>query len=360
MYNIAVLPGDGIGPEIITETIKVLQAVGEKYGLEMKFTEALVGGAALDATGVPLSDETLELCYNSDAILLGAVGGPKWDTLPVHLRPEAASLLRLRKELDLFANLRFVKLFPGLVDGSPLKREIVEGTELVVIREATGGLYFGEKKRERTAEGERAVDTLVYNTFEIERIGRLAFEMARKHPRKHLTSVDKHNVLASSRLWRDIMNKLAKEYPDVNLEHMYVDNCAMQLVRNPRQFSIMVTENMFGDILTDEASMLAGSIGMLPSASIGGKVALYEPAHGSAPDIAGQNKANPLAAILSGALMLRYSLSAEEAALSIEKAVNSVLEAGYRTGDIMAPGMKRVGTVEMGDLVAKSVKEEAL
>ncbi|MGI6554646.1 MAG: 3-isopropylmalate dehydrogenase [Bacillota bacterium] len=360
MYNIAVLPGDGIGPEIIPETIKVLQAVGEKYGLEMKFTEALVGGAAIDAAGVPLPDETLELCYNSDAILLGAVGGPKWDTLPVHLRPEAASLLRLRKELDLFANLRFVKLFSGLVDSSPLKREIVEGIELVVIREATGGLYFGEKKRERTAEGEKAVDTLVYNTFEIERIGRLAFEMARKHPRKHLTSVDKHNVLASSRLWRDIMTKLAEEYPEVHLEHMYVDNCAMQLVRNPRQFSIMVTENMFGDILTDEASMLAGSIGMLPSASIGGKVALYEPAHGSAPDIAGQNKANPLATILSGALMLRYSLNSEEAALSIEKAVNSVLEAGYRTGDIMAPGMTQVGTVEMGDLVAKSVKEEAL
>lgn len=359
MYRIAVLPGDGIGPEIISQAVKVLRTVGVKYGLEFEFIEALVGGAAIDAAGVPLPEETRRLCNECDAILLGAVGGPKWDTLPVHLRPEAASLLRLRKELDLFANLRFVKLFPSLLDSSPLKKEVVEGVELVVIREATGGLYFGDKKREKTDQGERAVDTLVYNTFEIERIGRLAFEMARKRPRKHLTSVDKHNVLESSRLWRDVMTGLASEYPDVSLDHMYVDNCAMQLIRDPRQFDVMVTENMFGDILTDEASMLTGSIGMLPSASIGGKVALYEPAHGSAPDIAGQDKANPLATILSGALMLRYSFNAEEAAEDIEKAVQSVLAAGYRTGDIMAPGMKLVGTTEMGNLVAESIKEEA-
>jgi len=360
MYKIAVLPGDGIGPEIVPEAIKVLKAVGKKYALEFQFIEALVGGAAIDALGVPLPEETLELCMHSDAIILGAVGGPKWDTLPVRLRPEAASLLRLRKELDLFGNLRFVKLFSSLVDSSPLRREVVEGTELVVIREATGGLYFGEKKRERNSRGETATDTLVYSTSEIERVGRLAFEMARKHPSKHLTSVDKHNVLESSRLWRDVMNGLAAEYPDVRLEHMYVDNCAMQLIRAPRQFDIIVTENMFGDILTDEASMLSGSIGMLPSASIGGKVALYEPAHGSAPDIAGQNKANPLATILSAALMLRYSLDAEEAALDIERAVDAVLGAGYRTGDIMGPGMKQVGTVEMGDLVVKSINGEAL
>ena len=360
MYKIAVLPGDGIGPEIVPEAIKVLKAVGEKYGLEYQFIEALVGGAAIDATGVPLPEETLELCMHSDAIILGAVGGPKWDSLPVRLRPEAASLLRLRKELDLFGNLRFVKLFSSLVDSSPLRREIVEGTELVVIREATGGLYFGEKKREKTKRGETAVDTLVYNAWEIERVGRMAFEMARKHPSKHLTSVDKHNVLESSRLWRDVMTGLSAEYPDVHLEHMYVDNCAMQLIRDPRQFHIIVTENMFGDILTDEASMLSGSIGMLPSASIGGKVALYEPAHGSAPDIAGQNKANPLATILSAALMLRYSLDAEEAAIDIEKAVDTVLEKGYRTGDIMGPGMQQVGTAEMGDLVVRSIKEEAL
>lgn len=361
MYKIAVLPGDGIGPEIMPEALKVLEAVGDKFGLEFQFIEALVGGAAIDEFGFPLPQETLDLCLKSDAILLGAVGGPKWDTLPVRLRPEAASLLRLRKELDLFGNLRFVKLFNSLVDSSPLKREIVEGTEIVVIREATGGLYFGEKKREITPLlGEVAMDTLIYSTPEIERIGRLAFEMAQKRPAKHLTSVDKHNVLESSRLWRDVMNSLAPDYPDVRLEHMYVDNCAMQLIRAPRQFSVIVTENMFGDILTDEASMLSGSIGMLPSASIGGQVALYEPAHGSAPDIAGQNKANPLAMILSAALMLRYSLDNEEAAQAVERTVDQVLESGYRTGDIMGPGMKQVGTVEMGDLVVRGIKEEAL
>jgi len=358
MYKVAVLAGDGIGPEIIPEALKVLEVAAEKYGLQFEFTHGLVGGAAIDATEVPLPDDTLELCLNSDAILLGAVGGPKWDTLPVHLRPEAASLLRLRKELDLYANLRFVKLFPGLVGSSPLKREIVEGIDMVIIREATGGLYFGEKKREKTAGGERAIDTLVYSTPEIERIGRLAFEMARKHSSRHLTSVDKHNVLESSRLWRDVMNGLAPEYPDVELVHMYVDNCAMQLVRSPKQFNIMVTENMFGDILTDEASMLTGSIGMLPSASIGGKVAMYEPAHGSAPDIAGQKKANPLATIMSAALMLRYSFDADAAAEDIERAVAAVLDAGYRTGDLMAEGMIPVNTEEMGDLVVQKVKGE--
>jgi len=358
MYKIAVLPGDGIGVEIVPEAVKVLKKVGEKYGVSFQFQEGLVGGAAIDAVGVPLPDETLDLCLNSDAILLGAVGGPKWDNLPVHLRPEAASLLRLRKELDLYANLRFVKLYPSLVESSPLKREIVEGTEILVIREATGGLYFGEKKREKKNGKEIAVDTLIYTTEEIERIGRLAFEMARKSPVKKVTSVDKHNVLESSRLWREVMTRLGEEYPDVELEHMYVDNCAMQLIRNPKQFSIIVTENMFGDILTDEASMLTGSIGMLPSASIGGKVAMYEPAHGSAPDIAGRNIANPLATILSAAQMLRYSFNMEEAALDVERAAAAVLDEGYRTADLMSEGLKLVSTREMGDLVANKIKGE--
>lgn len=350
-YKIAVLPGDGIGAEIVPEALKVLEAITEKYGHQFQYTEGLIGGAAIDVKGEPLPEETLQLCRESDAILLGAVGGPKWDNLPVHLRPEAGALLPLRKALGLYANLRPAMLYPALAEASTLKKEIVEGIDMMVIRELTGGLYFGDKLRENLANGQqRAVDTLVYTTEEIERIGRLAFETARKRG-KRLCSVDKANVLESSRLWRETMTQLAQEYPDVELTHMYVDNCAMQLVRWPKQFDVIVTENMFGDILTDQASMLTGSIGMLASASIGGQVALYEPSHGSAPDIAGQNKANPIATVLSAAMMLRYSFDLETEAKDIEAAVVKVLNQGYRTGDLMQPGMKLVGTAEMGSLI---------
>ncbi len=355
MPSVLLLPGDGIGQEIVPEAVKVLEAVAARFGVSFSFREGLIGGAALEARGVPLPEETLRLCEESDAILLGAIGGPQWDHLPPALRPEAGALLPLRKHLGLFANIRPVRLFPALLGASPLRPELVEGLDLVVVRELTGGLYFGPKKREGAGAEERAVDTLVYTREEIVRIGTVAFGLARQR-RKKVTSVDKANVLESSRLWREVMAELAREYPDVELEHMYVDNCAMQLVRWPRQFDVIVTENMFGDILTDEASVLAGSIGMLPSASLGGKVALYEPAHGSAPDIAGQQKANPLATILSAALMLRYSFGLEEAARAVEEAVTAVLEEGYRTPDIMEPGKKQVTTSEMGTLVAERVK----
>ena len=275
-YRIAVLPGDGIGKEIVPPAMRVLELIGDKYGMEFEFKEALVGGAALDLVGVPLPDDTLRLCLESDAVLLGAIGGPKWDQLPTHLRPEVGALLPLRKKLALYANIRPVILYDELVAASTLKEEVVAGTDMVVIRELTGGLYFGEKKREKHPTGEKAFDTLVYTTEEIERIARLAFETARMR-RKKLTSVDKANVLESGRLWRETVTRLAGEYPDVELEHMYVDNCAMQLVRAPKQFDVIVTENTFGDILTDQASMISGSIGMLPSASIGGQVGLYEP-----------------------------------------------------------------------------------
>ncbi|MDN5347588.1 MAG: 3-isopropylmalate dehydrogenase [Clostridia bacterium] len=357
MYKIAVLPGDGIGPEIVPEAVKVLEVIGRKYGLEFQFTEALVGGAAIDAVGKALPEETLELCRNSDAVLLGAVGGPKWDDLPPAERPETAALLPLRKGLGLYANLRPAYLFPALVDASPLKREVVEGTDLLVLRELTGGLYFGPKGREKEPDGEKAYDTLVYTTGEIERIARLGFQIARQR-RKKLTSVDKANVLISSRLWRDTVNRVATEYPDVTLEHMYVDNCAMQLVRQPRQFDVIVTENTFGDILSDQVSVLTGSIGMMPSASIGGKVALYEPVHGSAPDIAGQGKANPLATILSVAMMLKYSFRADAAASDIEKAVDRVLNKGYRTPDIYQEGRILVSTSEMGRLVREELEQK--
>lgn len=357
MYKIAVLPGDGIGMEIVPEAVKVLQTIGEQYGHRFEFTEALIGGAAYDATGHPLPDSTLELCRQSQAVLLGAIGGPKWDTLPVHLRPEVGALLPIRKELGLYANLRPAIFFPGLLHASTLKEEVIEGVDLMVIRELTGGLYFGEKKREQTADGGwMASDVLTYSTMEIERIVRFAYDVARRR-RKKLCSVDKANVLESSRLWRETVSKLAAEYPDVETNHLYVDNCSMQLIRNPKQFDVIVTENMFGDILTDEASMLTGSIGMLPSASIGGQVGLYEPSHGSAPDIAGQNKANPLATILSVAMMLRYSFDLEKEAQVVEKAVGRVMEEGYRTPDLMEAGCKAVGTVEMGDQVVRFIRE---
>ncbi|MCR6544366.1 3-isopropylmalate dehydrogenase [Dehalobacterium formicoaceticum] len=353
-YQIAVLPGDGIGTEIVPPAVEILKKVGAQLDLGFTFQEALIGGAAIDETGVPLPKETLDLCKKSDAVLLGAIGGPKWDHIPTHLRPEVGALLPLRKELALFANIRPVILYDELVSASTLKEEVVTGTDMVVIRELTGGLYFGEKKREKTATGERAVDTLVYTTEEIERIARLAFENA-QHRRKKLTSVDKANVLESGRLWRETVTRLAQEYPDVEVEHMYVDNCAMQLVRAPKQFDVIVTENTFGDILTDQASMISGSIGMLPSASIGGKVGLYEPSHGSAPDIAGMDRANPLATILSAAMMLEYSFKELQGAGKIKNAVAKVLKQGYRTGDLAQEGTKIVGTKEMGALVLAEI-----
>jgi 3-isopropylmalate dehydrogenase len=361
-YKIAVLPGDGIGIEIVPEAVKALQAVAEKFGHQFDFTEALVGGAAYDAAGHPLPPETLAICKSSDAVLLGAIGGPQYDDLPVHLRPEVGALLPLRKELALFANLRPCILFPGLLQASTIKEEVIQGVDIMVIRELTGGLYFGDKSREKTPDGgQKATDVLTYSTHEIERIVRLAFEVAGKR-RKKLCSVDKANVLESSRLWRETVIALEKEYPEVETSHMYVDNCSMQLIREPRQFDVIVTENMFGDILTDEASMLTGSIGMLPSASIGGEVGLYEPSHGSAPDIAGRNIANPLATILSAAMMLRYSFNMDREAAVMEQAVNRALEEGYRTGDLLAgsdPGetaIKVMGTKEMGDIIAAKIR----
>lgn len=355
MFKIAVLPGDGIGTEIVPEAIKALQAVGQKFGHEFQFTEALIGGAAYDATGHPLPESTLDTCRASDAVLLGAIGGPKWDNLPVQLRPEVGALLPLRKELGLYANLRPCMLFPSLIQASTLKEEVISGVDLIVIRELTGGLYFGEKSREKTADGGmKATDILTYSTFEIDRIVRFAYEVARKRHHR-LCSVDKANVLESSRLWRETVTEIARDYADVETSHMYVDNCSMQLIRNPRQFDVIVTENMFGDILTDEASMLTGSIGMLPSASIGGKVGLYEPSHGSAPDIAGQKKANPLATILSAAMMMRYSFNLEEEARAIENAVHQVMDEGFRTPDLMEAGRKPVDTVQMGELVKQRI-----
>lgn len=355
MHKIALLPGDGIGHEIVPQGVRVLEHIAQKQGINLEFKQALIGGAAIDAVGHPLPDETLELCKTSDAVLLGAVGGPKWDTLPVHLRPEGAALLPLRKHLGLFTNIRPVKMLPSLLKASTLKEEVVDGVDMVIFRELTGGLYFGEKGRREVNGETQAYDTLVYSVSEIQRIARLGFEAARVR-RGKLCSVDKANVLESSRLWRETVNQLAKEYSDVELSHMYVDNCAMQLVRQPLQFDVIITENMFGDILTDLASMLSGSIGMLASASLGGQVGLFEPAHGSAPDIAGQNKANPLATILSVALLLRYSLGQEQAAQTIEAAISKVLEQGYRTGDIYEPGTTLLGTVEMTDQVLKNLE----
>lgn len=357
MFKITVLPGDGIGPEVVAGALRVLRAVQRRTGAVFTTREALIGGGAYDQTGTPLPEETLQQCLDSDAVLLGAVGGPKWDNLPVHLRPEAGALLPLRKKLGVYANIRPSVVFPALAGASPLKRELVEGLDIIVVRELTGGLYFGAKRREELpGGGVRVVETLEYTTGEIERVARVAFELARKRGKK-LTSVDKANVLESSRLWREVVGGLAGAYPGVELNHMLVDNCAMQLVRNPRQFDVLVTENMFGDILSDQASQLTGSIGMLPSASLGGKVGLYEPIHGSAPDIAGRDMANPLATILSVAMMLRHSFNLDEAAGMVEQAVNTVLEEGYRTADIMQPGMRRVGTMEMAELVAERVEK---
>ncbi|MBM7582741.1 3-isopropylmalate dehydrogenase [Caldicoprobacter guelmensis] len=353
--KIAVIPGDGIGPEVVEQAIVVLEAVAQKFGHRFEFQEVLMGGAALDTVGVPLPDETLEVCLKSDAVLLGAVGGPKWDDLPGHLRPEAG-LLGIRKGLNLFANLRPAKVFPQLKSASTLKEEVLgEGLDILVVRELTGDLYFGEKGRAKVPDGEKAWDTAVYSTLEVERVAHVAFRIARGRRRK-VTSVDKANVLESSRLWREVVSRVGQQYPDVELNHMYVDNAAMQLIRNPGQFDVILTTNMFGDILSDEAAMLTGSLGMLPSASLGeGKLGLYEPVHGSAPDIAGQDKANPIATIMSAAMMLRYSFGLEQEAQAIEDAVSRVLEQGYRTADIATPGTIVVGTREMGRLIAQNL-----
>ncbi len=356
-FKIALIRGDGIGPEVVGEAVKVMEKIGSKYGHAFRFTEVLAGGCAIDATGGPLPQETIDVCKASDSVLLGAVGGWKWDVLPGSQRPERA-LLGLRGELGLYANIRPAILHPALKDACPLRADIVEGgLDICVVRELTGGMYFGERGRRENARGlgEEAYDTEAYSVTEVERIARSAFDIAMKRGKK-LCSVDKANVLESSRLWREVVLMVAKEYPEVELSHMYVDNAAMQLVRNPKQFDVIVTSNIFGDILSDEASMITGSIGMLPSASLGStKCGMYEPIHGSAPDIAGQDKANPIATILSVAMMFRYSFGLEAEAAAIESAVTKVLEAGYRTGDILSAGMKPVGTVEMGKLIADAL-----
>ncbi|MFQ5988397.1 MAG: 3-isopropylmalate dehydrogenase [Candidatus Methylomirabilales bacterium] len=355
MAAIVVIRGDGIGPEVVEEGLKVLRIAARKVGLALEFHEALLGGAAIDATGDPLPEETLQRCRQAQAILLGAVGGPKWDALPREKRPEQG-LLRLRQVLQLYANLRPVRFFPSLIEVSPLKREVVEGTDLIIFRELTSGLYYGTPRGiERLGEEERAVDTLSYTTSEITRITRLAFQAAEGRRRK-VSSIDKANVLMSSQLWRRVVTQVAQEFPAVTLEHMLVDTCAMQLIQNPRQFDVIVTENMFGDILSDETAVIAGSIGLLPSASLGGAGGLYEPVHGAAPDIAGTGQANPIGTILSAALLLRYSLKQDEAATAIEAAVEKVLAQGYRTPELKQPGTERVGTQRMGDLIARAME----
>ncbi|MFS1511449.1 3-isopropylmalate dehydrogenase [Chengkuizengella sp. SCS-71B] len=354
--KIAVIAGDGIGPEVVAEAEKVLKKTEELFGYKFETDHGLFGGIAIDEKGTPLPQETLEMCRNSDAVLLGAVGGPKWDNNSKELRPETG-LLGIRKELGLFSNIRPAVVFDCLKEASTLKPEVLDGTDLIVVRELTGGIYFGEKFRRDTEFGEEAVDTCAYNVMEVERIVRQAFEIARTR-RKKLASVDKANVLESSRLWRETVNRLAPEYPDVELEHVLVDNCAMQLLRRPSSFDVIVTENMFGDILSDEAAMLTGSIGMLSSASLGeGSFGLYEPVHGSAPDIAGQGKANPIATILSVALMFKLSFGYQKAGDLIEKAVKDVLDAGHRTGDISTDQSNALSTSEMGDLIIAEMEK---
>ena len=354
-YNIAVIKGDGIGPEIVTEAMKSLEAVGEKFGHTFKFTEVLAGGCAIDATGVSLPKETLDICKASDSVLLGAVGGPKWDNVPAANRPEKA-LLGLRSGLELFVNLRPAQMHSALAEACPIKPEIIgDGFDILVCRELTGDVYFGTHARRESELGETGWDDMNYSVSEVERLGRRAFDMAMKRNKK-LTSVDKANVLETSRVWRETMHKLAKEYPEVEYQDMYVDNCAMQLVRNPGQFDVIATGNLFGDILSDEASMITGSIGMLPSASIGNtKLGMYEPIHGSAPDIAGKGIANPIATILSCAMMLRYSFGLAEEADCVEAAVEKALNDGHRTADIAKKGEKVLSTSEMGEVICKNI-----
>ena len=353
--NITLLKGDGIGPEIVDQAVKVLDAVAKKYGHKFNYTEVDIGGCSIDKFGVPITEEGMAKCKNADAVLLGAVGGPKWDNVDPSIRPEKA-LLAVRRELGLFANLRPTRLFPQLADSSPLKQSIVgNGIDLMIVRELTGGIYFGKRYTE-VVDGEKvATDYMTYSEHEIERIGRVAFEAALKRNKK-LASVDKANVLDSSRLWRATMHRLAEEYTEVEYSDILVDNTAMQLIKNPTQFDVLVTENMFGDILSDEASMLTGSIGMMPSASLSeGTLGMYEPIHGSAPDIAGMNIANPIGTVMSAAMLLRYSFNMMEEADAIEAAVNKALDDGYRTPDIYKDGFKKVGCAEMGDVLASNI-----
>ncbi len=353
-FRVAVLKGDGIGPEIVDATLEVLRKVEELYGVEFDFREGLIGGGAIDREGTPLPEETLQLCKSSDAILLGAVGGPKWDDLPTDRRPEKG-LLRIRKELDLYANLRPAKVWEPLISASPLREDVVRGTDLLVVRELTGDVYYGEPRGIFEEDGKRVgVNTMRYTEDEIRRVAVKAFEIARMRRRK-LTSVDKSNVLEVSGLWRDVVEEVHRDYPDVELEHLYVDNCAMQLVRRPSSFDVIVTGNIFGDILSDEAGVVVGSLGMLPSASLGDRYALYEPVHGSAPDIAGKGIANPLATVLSAAMMLRYSFGLEEAADLVERAVEETLNQGYRTPDIYSEGTIKVGTEEMTQAIIENM-----
>ena len=353
--NITVIKGDGIGPEIVTQAMRVLDRIAEKHGHEFCYTEILAGGCAIDAVGMPLPEESLQACLSADSVLLGAVGGPKWDAVDQSIRPEKA-LLGIRKAMGLYANMRPAKLFPQLSNASPLSDEVVaRGIDMVVVRELIGGIYFGEKGVEEIDGEKSAYDVMRYSEHEIERIARTAFDTARKRNKK-VTSIDKMNVLSSSRLWRDVVHRVAEEYPDVELVDMLVDNAAMQLVRDPSQFDVIVTENMFGDILSDEASMITGSIGMIPSSSLGEtKNGMYEPIHGSAPDIAGKDLANPIGTILAAAMMLKYSFDMDKESEEIENAVASVLDAGYRTGDIMSPGKTQVGCQKMGDLIVAAL-----
>lgn len=356
--KIVVLKGDGIGPEVVNQALKVLDAISAKFGCEFEYQEALIGGIAVDKFGVPLPDETLDLAKKSDAVLLGAVGDWKYDTLPPDIRPERG-LLGIRKGLGLFANLRPVKIFDELISSSPLKEEFVRGTDIMIVRELTGGIYFGEPKGIETENGEKlGYNTMVYSENEIRRIAKIAFESAIKRNKK-VCSVDKANVLDVSRLWRDIVIEVSRDYPQVELSHMYVDNAAMQLIINPKQFDVILTSNLFGDILSDEASVLSGSLGLLPSASLSnGKIGLFEPCHGSAPNLKGQNKVNPIATILSAAMMLKYAFSLEDEALAIENAVSEVLRLGYRTQDILKhDSEKLIGTKEIGDLIASKIGE---
>ena len=356
-YKIALIRGDGIGPEVVGEAVKVMETVGAKFGHSFEFVDVMMGGCAIDAVGKSYPDGTAEKCKECDAVLLGAVGGPKWGhSTEAEKRPETA-LLSIRKELGLYANLRPAALRPALADACPLKKETAEkGIDLMIVRELTGGIYFGKREHYQTEDrGEEAADRMAYSEMEIERIGRRAFELARLRNKK-VASVDKANVLETSRLWRKVMHRLSEEYSDVAYEDVLVDNAAMQLVRDPGQFDVVVTENMFGDILSDEASMITGSIGLLPSASIGDTApGLYEPIHGSAPDIAGQNKANPIATILSVAMMFRYSFNLPQEAAAIENAVDAVLNEGWRTADIAAPGEQAVGTLKMGELIREKI-----
>lgn len=353
--KITLLPGDGIGPEVVAEGVKVLNAVAERYDHTFEFATALIGGIAIDEVSNPLPDETLTACQGAEAVLLGAVGGPKWDDPTASVRPEQG-LLKLRKELGLFANIRPVKIYPALAESSTLRPEIISNVDLVIIRELTGGLYFGQPQGRRdTDEGRAAVDTLIYTEYEIERLVRVGFELA-KGRRKKVTSVDKANVLASSRLWREVAHEVRQDYPDIGYEDLLVDACAMHLIRRPGDFDVIVTENMFGDILSDEASMLAGSMGMLPSASLAsGAKGLYEPIHGSAPDIVGQGIANPLATILSCAMLLRTSLGLAKEAEAIETIVDVFLAEGYRTADLAYHGEKTLSTAEVGDFIAQGI-----